>query len=79
MQIVYTDTSGASMYDFVLPEGCISFSVLKYISNKACLDQMKLQTDMIAVMDDKKNYNFMHYAQIHLIDVSLKKCQSATS
>lgn len=73
MQIAYTDMDGGIMYDFVIPEDCISFSVMKLVSNRACIDQMKLQTDMIAVMDDKKIYNFMYNSQIHLLDVSLKK------
>ncbi len=73
MQIAYTDMCGGIMFDFVVPEDCLSFSVMKYISNKACLDQMKLKTDMIAVMDDKKIYNFMYNSRVNLFDISLKK------
>ena len=73
MQIAYTDMCGGIIFDFVIPEDRLSFSVMKHRSNKACLDQMKLKTDMIAVMDDKKIYNFMYNSQVNFFDVSLKK------
>jgi len=73
LQIAYTDMSGGVMFDFVAPEECITFSIMKYITNTACIDQMKLETGMIAVMDDKKIYNFMCSDRVELIDISLNK------
>jgi len=73
LQIAYTDASGGVMYDYVAPEGCINISIMHYISNKACIDEMKLKTNMIAIMDDQKIYNFMYNAQIHIFDISIKK------
>ena len=73
MQITHTYMDGGIMYDYVPPKNAVVFSVMQQISNKACLDQMKLQTDMISVVDDKKIYNFMHNGCINIIDVSLKE------
>ena len=73
MQIAYTDMSGGVMFDFVAPEECITFSIMKHIANTACIDQMKLETGMIAVIDDKKVYNFMCSDRVILIDISLNK------
>ena len=73
MQIAYTDMQGGIMFDYVAPEECITFSVMKSISEKACIDQMKLETGMIVVTDDKKIYNFICSAHVELIDVSLRK------
>ena len=78
MQIVYTSMSGGVMFDYVVPEGCIVFSVMKNISHKACIEQMKLETGMIAVTDDSKIYNFMCSDKVELLDVSLKPEADAT-
>ena len=62
MQIAYTDATGGVIYDYVAPEGCINISIMHHISNKACIDEMKLKTNMIAIVDDQKIYNFiLHY------------------
>ena len=73
MQIAYTNMEGGIMFDYVAPEECITFSLMKNISQKACIDQMKLETDMIAVVNDKKIYNFMCSAQVEILDISLNK------
>ena len=73
MQIAYTDMTGGVMFDFVAPEGCLNLSVMKNISQKACIDEMKLDTGMIAVIDDKKIYNFMCSDRVELLDISLNK------
>ena len=73
MQIAYTDMQGGVMFDYVTPEECITFSLMKNISQKACIDQMKLETGMIAVVDDKKIYNFICSARVELLDISLNK------
>jgi len=73
MQIAYTAMSGGIMFDYVAPEECITFSVMKNISQKACIDQMKLKTGMIIVTDDKKRYNFMCADRVELFDISLNK------
>jgi AraC-like DNA-binding protein len=73
MQIAYTDMSGGVMFDYVVPEGCITFSVMQNITQKACIDQMKLKTGMIAITDDTKVYNFMCSSRVQLLDVSLNK------
>jgi AraC-like DNA-binding protein len=73
MQISRTDTFGALMYDFVVPEGCINLSILDRVTDKSCIDQMKLQSGMIAVIDDLKIYNYMHNSEMKLFDISLKK------
>ena len=70
MQIAYTDMSGGVMFDFVAPEECITFSIMKHIANTACIDQMKLETGRIAVINDKKVYNFMCSDRVELIDIS---------
>jgi AraC-like DNA-binding protein len=73
MQIVYTDMRGGIMFDYVVPEECITFSVMKNISQKACIDQMKLETGMILVADDKKIYNFICSERVEFFDLSLNK------
>jgi len=73
MQIAYTDMEGGIMFDYVAPEECITFSLMKNISHKACIDEMKLETGMIAIVNDKKVYNFMCSAQVEILDVSLNK------
>ncbi len=73
MQIAYTDMEGGIMFDYVAPEECITFSLMKNISQKACIDQMKLETGMIAIVNDKKVYNFMCSAQVEILDISLNK------
>ena len=73
MQIAYTNMEGGIMFDYVAPEECIAFSLMKHISQKACIDQMKLETGMIAVINDKKIYNFMCSSQVEILDISLYK------
>lgn len=73
IQVVYSEMDGGIMFDLVVPEACITFSVMKKISNKASVDEMKLSTGMITVIDDKKNYNFMHKDHVSIFDVSIKK------
>ena len=73
MQIAYTNMEGGIMFDYVAPEECITFSLMKNISQKACIDQMKLETGMIAIVNDKKVYNFMCSAQVEILDISLNK------
>ena len=73
IQIAYTEASGGVMYDFVTPENCISFSIMQYVSNKVCVDQMKLKTDMIAIIDDQKIYNYLYNSKVKIFDVSIHK------
>ena len=73
MQIAYTNMEGGIMFDYVAPEECITFSLMKNISKKACIDQMKLETGMIAIVNDKKVYNFMCSAKVEILDISLNK------
>ena len=73
MQIAYTDMSGGIMFDYVTPEGCITFSVIKHISNKACIDQMKLENGMVIITNDQKKYNFICSDSVELFDISLNK------
>ncbi len=73
IQIAYTEACGGVMYDYVAPENCINISIMYYISNKACIDEMKLKTDMIVIVDDQKIYNFMYNAQVRIFDISIKK------
>jgi len=71
MQIAYTNMTGGVMFDYASPEGSITFSVMKNISQKACIDQMKLETGMAVVTDDTKVYNFMCSDRVELFDISL--------
>jgi len=73
MQIAFTDMRGGIMFDYVAPEECITISLMQHISQKACIDQMKLETSMIAVVDDKKVYNFVCSDQVELLDISFNK------
>ena len=73
MQIAYTDMRGGIMFDYVTPEECITFSIMQNISKKACVDQMKLNTGMIIVVDDTKIYNFTCSGRVELLDISLNK------
>jgi len=73
MQISYTHMSGGVMFDFVSPEGCITFSLMQNIHQKACIDQMKLETGMIAVTDDTKVYNLVCSDRVEMIDISLNE------
>jgi len=73
LQIARTNTAGALMYDFIVPEDRINFAILDSVSGKACVDHMKLQTGMIGVMDDHRIYNYMYNGGMKIFDVSLKK------
>jgi len=73
MQIIYNEMDGGMMFDLVIPKDCVTFSVMKHISNKTCIDEMKLSTGMISVIDDKKTYNFTYKESITIIDVSVHK------
>jgi AraC-like DNA-binding protein len=73
MQIASTDMSGGIMFDYISPKNCITFSILKKISKKACIDQMKLETGMIVIIDDTKKYNFMCSDSVVLFDISLNQ------
>ena len=73
MQIASTDMLGGVMFDYVAPEGCITLSIMSHISSKACIDQMKLESGMIAVVDDRKVYNFICSGRVKLIDISLNE------
>ena len=73
MQIARTSMSGGIMFDFVIPEECITFSIMQNISQKACIDQMKLETGMIAILDDTKIYNFTCSGSVLFLEVSLNK------
>ena len=73
MQIAYTNMEGGIMFDYVAPEDCITFSLMKNISKKACIDQMKLETGMISVVNDKKIYNLICSAQVEILDISLNE------
>ena len=73
MQIMYSEMEGSIMFDLVVPEDCITFSVMKYIANKASVDEIKLSTNMIAVINDKQKYNFMHKGYVAIFDVSVNK------
>jgi AraC-like DNA-binding protein len=78
MQLAYTNMLGGIMFDYVAPEECITFSVMKKISQKACINQMKLETGMIAVVNDKKVYNFICSSQVEIFDISLNKNANPT-
>ena len=73
MQIIYLDTRGGSMFELVVPEACFTIALMQNISNKACIDEMKLRNDMIVVIDDTKIYNFMYSDAVTTINVSFKK------
>ncbi len=73
MQIAYTKMDGGIMFDYVAPEKCITFSLMKEISKKAAIDHIKLETGMITVVDDKKKYNFMCSGPVEILDISLRK------
>ena len=73
MQIIDNSMSGGIMFDFVTPKDSITFSLMKNISHRACVDHIKLQTDMISITDDTKVYNFMSSSDVKIINVSLRK------
>lgn len=73
MQIAYTQMDGGVMFDYIVPEGCMTFSFMKEVSQKACIDQMKLHTGMIAVVNDKKIYSFTCSGPVEILDISLCK------
>jgi AraC-like DNA-binding protein len=73
IQIACTKMSGGIMFDYIAPEDCIVFSLMTNISKKASIDQMKLSTGMISIVNDKKIYNFMCSDKVEFYDVSLRK------
>jgi AraC family ethanolamine operon transcriptional activator len=73
MQIAYTNMSGGIMFDYVAPKDCITFSVIKEVSQKACIDEMKLKKGMIVVTDDTKIYNLICSDKVEIYDISLNK------
>ena len=73
MQIAYSHIRGSVMTNFIAPENTITISILVLVSNKSCISQMKLKTDMIVITDDKKPYTLMHKDEVKFLDVSLKK------
>ncbi len=73
MQIACTETAGAIMYDYVVPEDCINIAIADQISGTACVDTMKLHTGLIGIFDDLNIHNYMHNGEVRLYDISLKK------
>ena len=73
IQITYSHFRGAIIYNYIVPMDTINFTVVPLISDKACIDQMKIRTDMIGINDDKKPYTLMFNDEVKFIDVSLKK------
>ena len=73
MQINYNDMSGGVMFDFVTPEDGVTFSFMRNISHCACGSHLKLESGMIAVLDDTKVYNFMCSARAEIIDLTFRK------
>ena len=73
IQISYSHFYGSIMHDYIVPKDTINFTVIPLISDKACIDQMKLKTDMIAINDDQKQYTIMFNNEVKFFDVSIKK------
>ena len=73
IQITYSHFRGSLIYNYIAPIDTINFTVVPLVSDKACIDQMKITTDMIGINDDKKPYTLMFNDEVKFIDVSLKK------
>jgi len=78
IQITYSHFLGSVMYDYITPIDTINFTVIPLVSDKACIDQMKIKTDMIAINDDEKPYTLIFNDEVKFIDVSLKKTAYAS-
>ena len=78
IQITYSHFRGSVMYDYIAPIDTINFTVVPLVSDKACIDQMKIKTDMIAINDDKKPYTLMFNDEVKFIDVSLNRTAYAS-
>ncbi len=78
IQITYSHFRGSLMYNYIAPIDTVNFTVVPLVSNKACIDQMKIRTDMIGINDDKKPYTLMFNDEVKFIDVSLKKTAYAS-
>ncbi len=78
IQISYSHFYGSLMHDYIVPADTINFTVIPLISDKACINEMKLKTDMIAINDDKKPYTLMFNDEVKFLDVSLKKSAYAS-
>ena len=73
MQIAYTKEVGGVMYNFAAPKESINISVLINVEDKACLDEMKIQTNMVVITKSEKIYNFITSQGIEIIDINCNK------
>lgn len=78
IQITYSHFNGSLMYNYIIPVDTINFTVVPLVCDKACIDEMKIRTDMIGINDDKKPYTLMFNDEVKFIDVSLKKTAYAS-
>lgn len=73
MQIGYVERPGGFMYNTSSPKDCLSFGVIEKCTDKACFDNMKIQTGDIVFFDDGHSLNFMTNDAIKLSVVNIKK------
>lgn len=73
IQIVYSKYNGGAMHNFVTPYDTVTFSIVASLKHKACLDQIKLKTDDIVIMNDTQQHNFIYSDEIEVFDISFKK------
>ena len=77
MQLAYSDNVGGIMYNFDAPKDTLCISIMQEIEEKACLDNIKLETGDIVFFSDDKRYNFMSSARTQLLDISIKKASNS--
>ena len=73
MQLAYTKESGGIMYDFATPKESINISILIKIEDKALIQEMKLQTNMVVITKSEKIYNFISNKGVEILDISCNK------
>jgi len=73
MQVSYTKEVGGIMYNYASPKESINISILINVEDKASLQEMKVQTDMVIITQSEKIYNFITNRGVEIIDISCSK------
>ena len=73
LQVAYTKEVGGVMYDFATPKESVTLSILIDVGDKSCLEEMKIQKEMMVVMRSEKIYNFIINEGIEVVEISCSK------
>jgi AraC-like DNA-binding protein len=77
LQVAYTKEVGGVMYDFASPKESVTLSILLDVGDKSCLEEMKIKTGMMTIIQSEKIYNFIINRGVEVIDISCRKDENS--